>query len=203
VFGVTLTDGVDARVGTSRSADDPRGGNSQSALPEHHASHLGKLREFARLAAADARLAAEEGDSARAEADLVALVSFARHAKEVPSLICQLVGIAVLALQVDTVGYLLELYPGLLDDAQLERISNCIAAYPGDGPLALSLAGEEDFIDDLLQRAYSDDGAGDGRLCYEGLRNWERMMRGGTTSASFGSIFLRRSTHCDSRAVKR
>ena len=126
-------------------------------------------RSLARLLAVDARVAAGTGDGATAAADLAAMISlseqlFPPHAM----LVEQLIGMAILGYAMETVGRILADTPAVLDDSQLTALAHRLAAYRG-GTMSVDFSGEQMLFDDILQRAYTDDGRGNGRITTDGL----------------------------------
>ncbi|MBM4109498.1 MAG: hypothetical protein FJ255_11945 [Phycisphaerae bacterium] len=129
---------------------------------------LGHARTMARVLCADARLALTEGDPDRALDNWTATLDLSRHQLEHPVLIAALVSVAIDALVFDEVGQALADQAEALGDAHLARLVHRLAAVP-DMPLARALEGERAFFLDFLQRAYTDDGSGDGRLTPAGV----------------------------------
>jgi hypothetical protein len=132
--------------------------------------HAQVLRELSQLLAADTRRAAIAGDGQTVLADLSALLAmseqlFQPHA----TLVEQLVGIAIFGMAAEAAGRILVDSPAVLDDAQLRDLAHELAAYR-NGSIRASFSGERDMFDDLLQRIYTDDGQGSGRLTPEGIR---------------------------------
>lgn len=123
-------------------------------------SYLGNMRGFARDLAADARIALFQSDSERFMADFEALTQMASHSAESPFLISRLVGIAIDAVALDLVGNALEERPTLLSDADLVALAHRAGALQTD----IDIGMESAFFEDTIQRLYSDDGHGDGRL---------------------------------------
>lgn len=74
--------------------------------------------------------------------------------------------------------------PELLTDDDLRLVAHRIAAFQGGGRLRLKV--DREFGDDLLQRFYTDDGHGDGRLTQDYFRmlgDVERRIFGKTTAS--------------------
>ena len=119
--------------------------------------HLADFREAA-LYLKDHALEQGEGGSLE---DLRAMRRLSVLCHEQPTLINQLVGMAILALEVDTMSHLLEDHGTTYSDEVLElfevELDLALAALS-----PLSLQGEQIMFDDVLQRMYSDDGAGNG-----------------------------------------
>jgi hypothetical protein len=132
--------------------------------------HLGQMRALARDLMFDATVARNEGDADRLAADIHAMLGLAHQAGNDTTLISQLVGYAVLHVGTNEVLRTLTHEPGLLSNDQLATIAHRMNAAIKPGTLEPDLAGERLFMDDLLQRAYTDDGAGDGRMTPNGVR---------------------------------
>lgn len=132
--------------------------------------HAQVLRELARLLAADARRAAVAGDGRTVLADLTALMGMSQQIFEPhATLVEQLVGIAIFGTATDTAGRILADQPEALSEAQLRDLAHELAAYR-DGTIHMDLTGERDMFYDALQRIYTDDGKGRGRITAEGIR---------------------------------
>ncbi len=130
--------------------------------------NLAVYREFARLLTFDARLAASQGDAPRAIANLQAVNGLARHASDPGGmLIGQLVGQAIYGLNSFALSEVVANWPGALSDADLLTISQDFSGWrinPAKQDDSINLDGERAVMYDLLQRLYTDDGHGDGRL---------------------------------------
>ncbi len=129
--------------------------------------HLGKVRNMARLLAADARLAASEGDAARVYDNLQAIQGLADHCLESPCLIGELIGIATRSTGYVATSDILTQYPDQLADDQLRQLAHHYAG--SDLSLAIGSRGEKLWLQDIVQRIYTDDGQGDGRITPEGI----------------------------------
>ncbi len=78
----------------------------------------------------------------------------------------------------------------MLSDAQWRELAHTITAELSDDETRLRFEAERNSFDDLLQRVYSDDGRGDGRLTREGV---EAIMSMDTNRTGFdraGAVFL-------------
>lgn len=136
---------------------------------------LGEYRSYARLLAADARIAAAEGDSARFTRSLLAFPKLARDANEQNTLINQLVGYAILNLAAEELLAAIERTPEAISTADLARLADGFSegSLP---PLRVDLSGERDFFADLVQRMYTDNGKGDGHFTAAGSRRVAEAM---------------------------
>ncbi len=126
--------------------------------------HLGEMRHIARLLSAEALLAAQAGDGDRATECVMAIARIAEHVPEIPFLINDLVGIALLTLACDTGSRLVHEHEGVLSSEDLQHLAHVLAVHGGGGRIRVSLDGERASFHDFVQRAYSDDGSGNGRL---------------------------------------
>jgi hypothetical protein len=134
--------------------------------------HLGAIRQMARMVSQDAAIAVQAGDTARVIEDWSALSRMARHSAEDGTLIGQLVGVALLDMWFKDVIGVMQAKPDLFDESQLRALAHHISAAslrarPGD--FKLSFAREQDMLDDFVQRTFTDDGRGGGRLAPRGL----------------------------------
>ena len=130
--------------------------------------HLGPMRKSARLLAVDTRYAVVQGDAPRVVANLQAMLGLARQSAEPPFLINALVGISIHNLACEELQNVLAKHPDALSDTQLQQLSHRFAAF---SPRAMTrIDGERMFMYDTLQRMYTDDGHGNGRVTNEGMR---------------------------------
>lgn len=162
--------------------------------------HLAMMRELARWFAFDARYAASLGDGARAAEDLRTLVGLARHSAQGSILINQLVGMAILSLEADLALELLTNHPQLLGEKDLIGLIHANAEWTPSGERgsgeAIDLSGEANFMDDFLQRNFSDDGHGNGHLTAQGAKALEMITmafgqereKGSLLNDAFGPI---------------
>jgi hypothetical protein len=139
-------------------------------LPEFHA-----LRTHAQLLIAQSRQAAHDGDAPLASANLLALASLATHIREIPLQLADLVSFASLAGAARTTSDLLGQHPHLFTDEQLRDLAHTLSSY-GGGPVRLNLLGERATLADLIQRLYTDDGRGGGRLAASGVQEFQWLL---------------------------
>ncbi|HYD01731.1 MAG TPA: hypothetical protein VEB22_10940, partial [Phycisphaerales bacterium] len=131
---------------------------------------LAVYRSHARLIAFEIRRAAAEGRAGDVAEDIERLLALAHHGSEDGTLIGQLVELAIASLAFDLLNATVRDYPALLGDAHLQRLAHLVGAYaPGRDGAARSwqpdMRLERRSFEDLLQRFYTDNGEGDGRLC--------------------------------------
>lgn len=130
---------------------------------------VSELRPFVRMLLADARLAMIEGDSARAQADLFALIDLAQQCRESPLFIGDLYSIHVLHSASKVLAQSLLDSPECFNDDQLTGLAHRLGAYSGGGSIHLRFGMHRIYFEDMIQRLYTDDGKGDGRLTSEGI----------------------------------
>lgn len=124
--------------------------------------HLGQLRGFGRWLDADAHLAIERQNPDRFVADIDAILGMSGQCLKEPTTIARLVGIALADLATRPVLAAIEL-DGFLTDAHLRDLAHRLAGL-GGGRIHIDASGERIFIEDVLQRFFSDDGHGNGRF---------------------------------------
>lgn len=149
---------------------------------------LGEYRNYARILAADARLAAQRALPDRAHDDLLAILGLARHAEEGRSVIGDLVGIAIRVVAFELLAEIVVQSPDLLDEPQLARLQAAIGAtMPPTAPkVDLEIERLQQF--DYAQRVFTDNGNGDGRICYSGIRFIRAMAD--ENGPAVGAFFL-------------
>jgi hypothetical protein len=132
--------------------------------------HLKYCRVMANVLSLDARRGAELHDGARAEADLLAMLGFARQLHDSDGiLVTQLVALGIDRIAVQRLQHILSEHPEVLSDGQLIRFAHVLSGPRVAADLA-SAQSERYFFDDLIHRMYTDDGHGDGRMTLEGAR---------------------------------
>jgi hypothetical protein len=131
--------------------------------------HLNGLRLIAQVLAAEAWFACRDGDADRYLQDLTALMNLASQLHDGGILVTELISLGIRALALDAVDRMLAAAPDLLTDANLQWIAHKLAG-PNVAADLIDLDGERLIFYDWLQRAYTDDGAGDGRLTPVGVR---------------------------------
>ena len=126
--------------------------------------YLQQLRTAAQLLASDARRAALAGDADAAKADVVALLGVSRHCQETPFLVNFLVANAVQSIACVTIQDTFADHPQLWSDSQLRDLAHAVSAARVDWRQGFT--GETAGFYDTMQRLYTDDGHGDGRLAF-------------------------------------
>ncbi len=147
---------------------DPGEGSVKFRVAGALAPYLGSLRTLTWLLSVDALRAAERGDGEVAIADVEAILGIAEQSLEVPFLLNSMVAHRMVSLGVTTMGELLADQPEVFTDGQLTTLAHRLTSLCG-GRLHAQFAGEAMMVEDFVQRLYTDDGNGDGRLTAKGL----------------------------------
>ena len=147
--------------------DDPDGilGGSTIAilLP-----HLQKMRDAARMLHVDTRHAVDVGDSNRVVENTETVSGLANQTAETPTLVNTLVAVAVASIGLEQLEEVMINDPDFLSKAQLARLQENLQKLNIRSWLAYK--GERMFTKDTVQRCYTDDGNGDGRMTAAGMR---------------------------------
>jgi hypothetical protein len=140
------------RVGRSNTHD---GSVLGTVLP-----HLAMLRRVSGWLEADAALAAHEGRTEDFVQDIEAILAAANHATEARFLVSALVSASIRDRAVWTTVSAIENHGARFSDDELARLDRAIRADRLD--FARAIEGERLCMQDLIQRCYTDDGAGGG-----------------------------------------
>ncbi len=138
--------------------------------------HLNDLRVLADALAADARWAREQGDGERLVRDIDTLVGMADQLGRDGILVQQYVALGVRWLAVGEIRRTLRDKPELLTTAQLQHLAHRFAKPDSAGEM-FSTRYEREVFDDVLQRSFTEDGHGDGRVTPQGLKLLESISR--------------------------
>lgn len=132
--------------------------------------HLNEMRTIANVLAADCVLARQQGDADRARRNLVALLGLSAQVRRSQSLlVTHLVAIGIEALAVSQIEQSLRQTPSLFDDRTWSELAHRLAG-PTVAADLMSFDGERMLFYDIVQRSYTDDGDGDGRLTPAGVQ---------------------------------
>lgn len=147
------------------------------------------LKYSGQLLAADARRAAIAGDGKAAYEDVVALLGIGRHAQEMPFLVTTLVAEWAREQARNVVHDVLAEHASIWSDSQLRDLAHKLAASRTDW--ARGIEGERIAFYDSMQRTYTDDGSGDGRIALQVTpdQNLFQMLDAVTEGKSAPSIF--------------
>ena len=130
--------------------------------------HVQVMRKAARIFVVDTRLAVDENDSERAVQNIETMLGLARHSAEGPVLICSLVGYAIAGITFNQIEEVLQQDPDFFNEDQLARLQKAVQSADIQG--WLHFEGELMAVEDIIQRTYTDDGNGDGRLTSQGIK---------------------------------
>jgi len=131
--------------------------------------HLAMIRRWSAALIADAELALSEQDSQRAVADLRTAIRMVEYAAESPTVLGQLVAISVGYRTAIDIRRMLIVRPEtgpIFRDAQIGPL---FAKALESIDLRAGLDGEAIYYADTAQRVFTDDGAGDGVITFDGL----------------------------------
>jgi hypothetical protein len=169
----TVSDPLLSRAASAQPATGPA--QPPEVQPENPAligtliEPLGHIRTFVRYLRIDALVAADAGDGARAVENLRTVLRLARQADSMDFLIVDMFALALADLTWRTAAEILEMRPDAISDADLATLAAEIAVDTGAREFKPDLRGETPGFEDTLQRVFTDDGTGDGRLTPEGL----------------------------------
>jgi hypothetical protein len=141
--------------------------------------HLNDLRTLTQLLAADAELARSQSDSPSLVQDLNALIGIAEQSRSDGFVVTSLTALGNRFIALTQIAQTLADSPQLLSDADLQRLAHLLAE-PRVAADLIRLDDERMIFYDLVQRMYTDDGHGDGRLTPQGLR----LLRLATTPSA-------------------
>lgn len=188
-------------LGRGGSQDDPElgwaYGQSDPTLLGVLLPSLNHVRQLATLLATDLRYARASNNAARLKADIEAMLDLARH-QGGQVVIAQLVSMGIYHLAFQQIEETLATRPELMEDRHLIELAHALSTIGGDTASSLiDLQSEHMAFYDIIQRLYTDDGNGNGRLTHEGARYLGALqhhawyaMRGGLPEAGiavFGS----------------
>jgi hypothetical protein len=126
--------------------------------------HLDFLRSSSSLLANDSRRAAADGDGATAAEDIAAIYNISRHCQEMPLLVAMIAAEAAQQQARIAIQDVLREHPRLWTHDQLRNLAHLTAATEIDW--RRGFIGERAAFLDSMQRIYTDDGDGDGRIAF-------------------------------------
>jgi len=138
--------------------------------------YLNEMRRMARLLHADAHRAALEGDEATVMASLIAMVGMSEQARELPTLINELVAMSLMSIAMQATVEVLVGHADVFSDASLQQLAHRLAAAHGGGTLHVEIGTERLWFYDFVQRLYTDDGDGNGRITVEGIKFLDSLI---------------------------
>lgn len=150
------------------------------------------LRSITRTILMDCRRAYVENDPEGFLKNCRALVGLARHADSRLGLIATTLSRGIEGAFFDMVGEALWHSPRLLSDAQLVDLQQMIAGMSMQQSAAEGIAEERLYLEDIMQRMYTDNGNGDGVMTPEGWKVYESFA-GGLEGPKRASDFIKAS----------
>jgi hypothetical protein len=154
---------------------------------------LAKFRQLSRVITWRAKLTAAEGNIDKAVADIVTCYRFGLHMSSEPLLIEQLVGIAIRALALENTFKILDRTE--MGQASMKSLQRQIERLSTDESYIPDVRAEKFSILDIIQRMFTDDGKGGGRIHMESVKpmlpmqsrqtqSWEKLQRRQTTETA-------------------
>lgn len=129
-----------------------------------------RLEDLANLLVHDACIAVERKDGSAVVRDLSDLVGLAGQLRQMPMLSAGHASLWVFTAALDTLDDTFLRAPDLLRDADLAGVAHRLGSFADADPSGLPFDSERDCFLDYLQRFYTDEGAGRGRLTSDGVR---------------------------------
>jgi hypothetical protein len=137
--------------------------------------NLQLARTMAKVLAVDAAIAREARDGKRLTADLDAMRGVSRQCRE-QFIIGELVSSNIDMMLLAQLEKTLSLSPELLDESQLIRLAHRLGQMGGrTADSVIDVKWEQIAFRDVMQRLYTDDGHGDGRLTAQGARDLQAL----------------------------
>ncbi len=131
-------------------------------LPHYHG-----FQTSSRILTVDSRWAIEQQDWERVTQNIEAIFAFASQIGNEPIIVGDLTALAIRSIGSDLIGEVLSNHYQEFNEQQLARIQQAVER---DSLVDyFDLAGERAMTMDILQRAFTDDGKGDGRVTAQGM----------------------------------
>jgi len=153
---------LNSEVLTPESQEVLEGAAITTLLP-----HIQSFRQGVRVLHVDTRWAIEQGDTERATQNIEAIFGMGRQAADHPFLVCGLVGIACHGIGYNIIDEIVENHYDVFSEEEFERMQ--IAVGRDSIHDFVKLEGERATLKDCIQRMYTDDGNGDGRITPVGV----------------------------------
>lgn len=139
--------------------------------------HVQPMREAARLLYVDTRQAVLESDANRVIQNIETVLGLANQTAESPILVNTLVAIAVSRIGIEQLEEVITDNPDFFSESQLAQLQDKLQKT--DIRSWLDYEGEHLMLKDIVQRCYTDNGNGDGRMTAAGMK----MLNSGFLSA--------------------
>ena len=190
-----------AEINAKSSAQTPPANlvKENPTLYEISLEPLGPMRRLALYVKMDTLVAADARDGERVVQNVRTLLGMARQVDKMPFMLSDLIAMAIASVAWESTIEIIASYPGVLNDAQLAVIAQEFAKDSGPNEIRAHLGNETDYFEDTLQRMFTDDGNGDGRLTPAGLRflqqlssspPFERVMDSSATLHALGPAIM-------------
>ncbi len=177
VFGFILTDAEDYELfykrSRSRPTEPPKPPSENPMVIGVLLPHLSELRQFAGLFCLEARRAFASDRADEATDWLIVAFDAADRVEELPIATCASAAARIRVRACDVFSEMLRAKPDAFSGDDLRRLQGRFEAMGRDRKFDCS--GEQAMFEDLLQRAYTDDGSGDGALTKQGLELFESV----------------------------
>lgn len=132
--------------------------------------HLGALRDCSTLLLADVRVAVHEHRGSTASQSVRACFWIAQSLSEDPFLIGRNVGRSILEEACNVLDEALEQRPEVFGDAEWRNVAHQLSACRAADGFVANFQDQHLMFDDMLQRLFSDNGRGSGRITRDGLK---------------------------------
>ena len=168
----------------TESARSP--GSAMSPLLGVILPQLAMIRNAAQCVSVDAAIAARDGDMVRFMECIRAMDSMCNHAREPAFIIGALVSTSVRIMMASTIVSAIENHGSALSEEQLTELQSVLAR--DDASLCRGLEGERLMFNDMIQRCYTDDGAGGGVAIPGALRAFMSVMAASSDGLPSGAV---------------
>lgn len=171
-LGYIIGHAVDAEIESLRAAAaKPReSGDGSWGLSDVEIPYLSGLRQLSYVLGADARVARLDGESERYTSDIEAMLGIAGHVREAGFVIGDLVSLSMADAALDELRSCLSEQPAMLSDEDLARLAAVVESFRVNATPLLRVEREIESFEDLVQRVYTDDGQGNGRMTPTGMK---------------------------------
>lgn len=136
--------------------------------------HLQSMRTLARLLAVDMNFAVDQNDPGRATENFVAFMGLAEQSADNSMLVGSLIGYAVAGIGFNQLEETILNHPTFLQEEHLATIQDRIAKVSFED--MTNITGERSYQLDLVQRSYSDNGDGTGRITPLGVKVFTQYL---------------------------
>ena len=155
-------------------ADHQANANKQDlgTLLEIPLHHIHVMQTAATLLVVDTRRAIEQDDLERATRNIEAIFGISAQITESKLIVCSLFGFKINSLALDLVDECLN-SAVRFSPPHLARMHQAVAKIRIDD--MIDIEGERMLFLDVVQKTYTDDGSGDGRVTAEGKAYWDRI----------------------------